>query len=331
MNHLPIDRSFYGLATIGTLLLVAGTLSLVASARQSPPSPAQVKKVIPIAPPRTANKPVTLPGLDKPSGKQAGAPLPSAGPQKQGQGLLAMDDTDLNEKSSLSKGKNFVYTEGDMKFTGMAAVYNKKSQELDAQGSLVLDDPKHHVTGDKSHVDTTKKLAVLTGNIVITLKPAPPDPNAPANQDAEKERKYPVIITCDRAEDSYKKDFIVLNGHLIFKQTIVKDDGKMVERTLTAEHAEYDGKANKLHLFQPVKAHDTEDQQTDFEKDVFVGTKEGETSLTSPGRSTTKFNLDNATDDAAGPDKTSDDKKTGDKKPPEKKDTPPPATPKTSN
>jgi len=329
MNHLPNRRSFYGIAASGTLLLAAGTLSLVASARQSPPSPAQVKKVIPLAPPRTANRPVTLPGLDKPAGTQAGAAQPGGSPQKQAH--LAMDDADLNEKSGLTKGKNLVYTEGDMKFTGMTAVYNKNSKELDAQGNLELDDPKHHVTGDKSHVDRKKQLATITGNVVITLKPTPPDPNLPANPDADKERKFPIIITCDLAEDSYKKDFIVLKGHLIFKQTIVKENGKMVERTLTAEHAEYDGKANKLHLFSPVKAYDSEDQKTDFEKDVFVGTKEGETTVTSPGGSKTIINLDNETDDDAPPDKTSTDKQTGEKRPPEKKDTPPPPAPKTPN
>lgn len=310
MNHPPIGRSFYALATLSALLVASGTVSLVASARQSPPSPAQAKKAVQAVPRPTSGKPKALPGFGKATdlhGSPAGAVGGEIDPQKQAH--LDMDEPDLNEKTGIAKGKNVVYTEGEMKFTGMTAVYNKDTKELDAQGSLVLDDPKHHLTGDKSHVDRKKQLAMIKGNVVITLKPTPPDPNVPANPDTAKQRQYPIIITCDRADDSYKKEFIVLTGHLVFKQTIVKDNGKMVERTLTAEHAEYDGKANKLHLFQPVKAYDSEGQKSDFEKDVFVGTKEGEETLTSPGKSTLHFNLDDAS---------------GDEQPTDKKDTPPP-------
>lgn len=305
MTTQTVGRSFYGAAAFGALLVTGGTISLVASARQSPPSAAQAKRAAPPTPLPTTSKQTALPGFNKPvdghSGP-AGAPIPGSDPQKQAH--IAMDDPDLNEKTGLARGKNVVYTEGDMKFTGMTAVYNKNSKELDAQGSLELDDPKHHVTGDRSHVDRKKQIATIAGGVVITLKPTPPDPNAPANADTAKQRQYPVIITCDRVEDSYKKEFIVLTGHLVFKQTIKKDDGKTVERTLTAEHAEYDGKTNKLHLFQPVKAHDSEGQTIDFEKDAYVGTKEGEETLTSTGKSKVVFNLD----DAAGGDPAADSK-----------------------
>jgi len=81
-----------------------------------------------------------------------------------------------------------------------------------------------------------------------------------------------------------------------------------------------------------VKAIDSEDQKSEFEKDVFVGTKEGEETLTSPGRSTVHFNAEDVTeDDAVTEEKASSDKQTGEKKPPEKKDTPPPPTPKQPN
>jgi lipopolysaccharide assembly outer membrane protein LptD (OstA) len=330
MNYPPTGRSFYGLAAFGALLAVSGSVSLVAAAHQSPPSPAQAKKAVP---PSTAGKQVALPGFDKSTDTHitsSGVPAPGGDPQKQAS--LDMDEPDLNEKTGIARGKNVVYTEGDMKFTGMTAVYNKNSRELDAQGSLELDDPKHHVTGDKSHVDRKKQLAIMKGNIVITLKPTPPDPAVPADPNTAKQRQYPVIITCDRADDSYKKDFIVLTGHLIFKQTIVKDNGKLVERTMTADHAEYDGKTNKLHLFEPVKAYDSEGQKSDFEKDVFVGTKEGEETLTSPGKAKINFNPDETSDDdAATADKSSTDKQTTEKKPPEKKDTPPPSSPKQPN
>lgn len=147
-------------------------------------------------------------------------------------------------------------------------------------------------------------MATIAGGVVITLKPTPPAPGAADDSDTAKQRKYPVIITCDRAVDAYKKEFIVLTGHLVFKQTILKDNGKMVERTLTAEHAEYDGKANKLHLFTPVNSYDSEGRTFDFTADVFVGTKEREETLSTPGRTTIHFNAD----DTSGDDPAADDK-----------------------
>jgi lipopolysaccharide export system protein LptA len=332
MNHPPTSRSFYAVAVYGTLLVAGGTVSLVASARQSPPSSAQAKKAAQTTPEPTTGKQVALPGFDKQggvSGVQAGAPVSGTNPQSSAKVVLF--GADGSEKTGISTARDVVYTEGDMKFTGQKAVYNSNTLELDTQGSLVLDDPKHHVTGDKSHVYRKKRLAVMTGSIVITLKPTPPDPNVPIDPDKAKQRQFPVIITCDNADDYYKKDFIILKGHLIFKQTIVKDNGKTVERTLTAEHGEYDGKTNTLHLFEPVKAYDSEGQKSDFEKDVFVGTKEGEETLTSPGKAQIIFNLDDASDDDAAADQSSPDKQTTEKKPPEKKDTPPPPSPKQPN
>lgn len=310
MSYQPASRSFYAIVAFGTLLAAGGAFSLVASARQSAPSAAQAKKAAQSVPSPTTGRQTNLPGFDKTSDAHAGpagAAIPGSDLQKQAHILL--HEPDMNEKTGIAKGHDVVYTEGDMKFTGQTAVYNKNTLELEAQGSLELDDPKHHVTGDKSHVYRKKQLAVMTGSVVITLKPTPLDPNAPPNPDAAKQRQFPVIITCDRAEDSYKKDFIVLTGHLVFKQTILKDNGKMVERTLTAEHAEYDGRTSQLHLFQPVKAYDSEGQKSDFEKDVFVGTKEGEETLKSTGKSTTILNLDDVSNDDPAADK---------------KDTPPP-------
>jgi lipopolysaccharide assembly outer membrane protein LptD (OstA) len=303
MNHAPVGRSFYGIA-FGVLLMAGGAVSLVASARQAPPSAAQAKRASQNIPSSAPGKQSVLPGFGKsadPRNGSADAPVSGGDPQKKAH--LDMDDPDLNERTGLARGKNLVYTEGDMRFTGQTAVYKKSAREFDAQGSLELDDPKHHVTGDKSHVDLKKQLAVIKGSVVITLKPTLPDPSVPTDPANAKQRRFPVIITCDRAEDSYKRDFIILNGHLVFKQAILKDDGKMVERTLTAEHAEYDGKTNKLHLFQPVKAFDSEGQNIEFEKDAYVGTKEGEETLTSTGKSKINFNLDDAGGDDSPVDK----------------------------
>ena len=229
-----------------------------------------------------------------PGSKPAPAPVPPPAAEKKKMDGLDMDDVTWDAKTDVHTGKNFKYTEGDMIVTGNTAHDNHNKKLLLATGNLIMDDPKHHVTGGKADVDYgRKKLAVLTDNIVIVLKPEPDTPGT-ANPDATigSERRQGVVITCDRVEDYYKRKFTILKGHLVFRQKIKKQDGKIVERTLFAEHAEYDGKTDQMHLFAPVNGSDTDGQEAKFEKDVFVGTKEGEETLKSDGPSHFTFPLD---------------------------------------
>lgn len=215
----------------------------------------------------------------------------------------------VDEKTGITTARDFTYTEDDMVVTGAKARYNKNTSVLDANGNLVLDDPKHHVTGDKAHVDNSRKakLAIFTGSVVIVLKPKAQPADAPAN-DVASEKGKGGTITCDRVDDYYKKQFVILRGHLTFKQKITKKDGHTVERTLTADHAEYDGKHDKMHLFVPVEMTDSDGQEAHFEQDVFVGTKEGEETLDSKGRTRLKILIEDDKDDSsdAPPDTKSD-------------------------
>jgi lipopolysaccharide assembly outer membrane protein LptD (OstA) len=306
MTHQPVRRSFVGIAAFGALLVTGGAVSQLALARQSPPSPSQAKKAMPPAPTGKVDKEIPLPGFGKSSGTTAGSAGVTPAGQTQASIQLELDAADLNNKSGIAKGTNLLYIDGDLRCTAMKAVYNKKTNEVDAQGNLQIDDPKHHVSGDRSHVERNKQMATMAGSVVITLKPTPPGPGVTPDSDSAKQRRFPVIITCDRAQDAYKKEFIVLTGHLVFKQNIRQEDGTIVERTLTAEHAEYDGKTNNMHLFQPVKAYDSQGQNIDFEKDVFVHTVENDETLTTSGRSVLHLKPQDVKDedDASGKEKT---------------------------
>jgi hypothetical protein len=252
---------------------------------------------------------------------QASAPLPEdkAAPSQKPPDAVKPGDTttkwaefnaasggDVDEKTGITTGHDFTYKEGDMVVTGANARYNKKTKVLDADGRLALDNPRQHVTGDKAHVDNSKKakLAVFTGSVVIVIKPKDRPADAGANEVAGEKGKGGTI-TCDRVDDYYKKDFAILTGHLTFKQKITKKDGGMVERTLTADHAEYDGKHDKMHLFPPVDVKDTDGQEAHFTTDALVGTKEGEETLESKGKISLKILLDDDADDSgdtsAGP------------------------------
>ncbi|MCS6777371.1 MAG: hypothetical protein RMJ43_11890 [Chloroherpetonaceae bacterium] len=197
---------------------------------------------------------------------------------------LVMDNPVYDEKTRTVSGTSFVYTEGDLKVTGSRARYNNASQILIAEGNLVMEDPKYRITGDRAEVNHAKdqKIAVITGNVQIVIKPKeqPADAGNAGNADLGEARRAGGVIRCDRVETRYKREFSRLSGNLVFQQTILRN-GRKIERTLTAQRAEYDGKAEKLTLFPPVKGHDTDGQRMEFDDVVYVGTKEGAETLES--------------------------------------------------
>jgi hypothetical protein len=229
-----------------------------------------------------------------------------------------------NALTNTTAGDDFIYTRADSVTTGDHGSFkevNAKNHEgiLDVYGNLVYDDPKHHATCNKGHIDMTAKLAVFTESVVLTLKPetdangapqnnapgaptskapgtpqnnatvAPPD-NAAAAQadnsttaDVRGQKKHGVIVHCDRMEDQYKKKYIKLYGHVVFTQKYVDSNGKTVERELTAEHAEYNGKSEIMVLFGPVDGHDGNGQEIHNLTGMKIGTKEGAESMEGTG------------------------------------------------
>ena len=81
-----------------------------------------------------------------------------------------------DSKTSITTGHDFEYKNGSRVITGDNCRYDQSvhdSHILDADGHLVMDEPEHHVTAQKVHVDEKQALAILTGGVVLTLKPAP--------------------------------------------------------------------------------------------------------------------------------------------------------------
>ncbi len=288
-KHLP-RRVFFngGVFAAFTIMMAAGAFNEIAGQNASTNTQSPALKPKSVAPPPKKSDPSKS--------------LPKQGSNRNGMNQTKKPDNDnshhvtvdMDEPKSLkhiSTGTNFTYKEleENLVITGKKAEYNDKTYVMDLNGNIVLDDDKHHVTGDKAHIDDSQsvKLAVFTGNVVIVVKPKPVA--AADASDSAKQRAKGVTLTCDKVEDYYKRDFVILTGHFTAKQLIQEDDGTTVERTMTAEHAEYDGKKNSLHLFAPVDVTDTLKQEAHFDEDVFVGTKEGEESLESKGRSHGKF------------------------------------------
>lgn len=220
-----------------------------------------------------------------------------------------LEDQKFNNKTGIATGRNFTYREEQTVVTGQKVRHDTNIKHLFAEGDLVLDDPEHHVVGDEATVDYSTKgktqgLIVITGVVIITLKPKQdpmPQPNGaittapvtPPNgakkekaEDVSSARGRGVVITCDRVESLYRKKYVKIFGKEVrFTQKLTKKDGKEVERVVIAEHAEYDGKKDRLILFAPVKATDSDGQVINFSDTVIVGTKEGDEWLESKGKS----------------------------------------------
>ncbi|HLJ55080.1 MAG TPA: hypothetical protein VKT77_08555 [Chthonomonadaceae bacterium] len=267
--------------SIAAVTSIAAAMSLVwtsdargqASKRPFIPRASDIRPIqpAPAGPPSSASSP----------GQPGDALAPSPGEHKR----AAFDGDDYTYIGNVQSFKNFTYKQDDMTVTGLTGHYNKKTLVLDGEGSLVMDDPKYHVTGEKAHYNDKPdvKTAVILGHVVIVVKPKSSTSPDGANADVDREKSKGATAYCDRLDYFKLKDVALLTGHVIFKQKIVDDDGKTIERTVTADHAEYDRGADKMHLFAPVDLKDTEDQDMHFDRDVYVGTKEGAESVQSDG------------------------------------------------
>lgn len=212
---------------------------------------------------------------------------------------LKLIDFDVDEHSGIGTGHKFVYTTGDTVISGENGRYNKNLEVMDADTNLILDDPEHHITGDKSHVEQKKSRLVVTGNVVLTLKPEKAAANADPNASVDDAKKQGAIINCDEVESFYKKKFNTLRGHLIFKQHILRPGKEPLDRMGTAEHAEYDGKKEMLVLFPPVHGEDSEGKKFDSEKNkVIISTKAGNETM-SGAQGTLVFPVQEAEEDGA--------------------------------
>ena len=173
-----------------------------------------------------------------------------------------------------------------------------ENQTATATGNMSVNDKQADITGEKcvTHFAKSKRLAVVTGSVVILVKPkkennpqvapaAPAPvtlnngkatlqdpPSGAADEGATSARKYPATITCDKLEYQYAKDkkHALLTGNF---KVVQKLSDKT--RTLTAEHAEWLGLEEKLILYPPVHAEDTKGMIADSKEIVTVLTKEG--------------------------------------------------------
>lgn len=183
--------------------------------------------------------------------------------------------------------------DGDTIINADKAHYNQDAETVDVTGNPRMTDPQADGTCEKAFIEygKSKKVATLTGNVTIIVKPkkkdVPPGPmpvslesgRAVAGQkkdDSDSPRNYPATITCDKAVYDYDKTkkHAVLSGNLKIVQKL-----KDKTRTCTADTADWYGKEEKIVLHKPVHFEDTEGTKMEPEGDVTIITKEGEESI----------------------------------------------------
>jgi lipopolysaccharide export system protein LptA len=221
--------------------------------------------------------------------------------------VLDISFSSFNHSDATGEGEytKFVAVDKDTTVSGDLCKLHDKKKVAEATGNLKMTDPQADATGDKVllYYAKGKKILDLIGNVQITVKPkdksaksadpaaAPgaqtkPVEPAPVKLDGNKAtvqpapddgddsaRKYPAIITCDKAEYHYAKDkkHGLLTGNFKIVQKLAKKT-----RTLTAEHGEWFGKEEKIILYPPVHFEDTEGTIFEPVGEVILFTKEGE-------------------------------------------------------
>jgi len=306
-NSLSKSTYLYGtLITSASIITIACGLTQVAAQSQNPP-------------PKPPAKQTPLPIQPRPTTQtDSGGALTTQPPETDQDGLDFAEATDT-EKTHVLLLHDWKYTRHDMVVTGTIAVYDKDRDIIDTDQPIVMDDKRYHLTADTAHiehVDKSKELrtVTLTGHVIMVLKPElkesqvppaavgpPPQAAAPAlaqppakapgggadtsRKDAEEERNHGGTGYCDKLIYKTYSKLSTMSGHVVFKQSFTQKDAekkttKQVERTLTCDYAENDGKANLLHLFKPVHFESNQDQKLDTPEDVVMGTKEGEETMT---------------------------------------------------
>lgn len=128
-----------------------------------------------------------------------------------------------------------------------ADVYDRKRYAL-ASGRLRLEDPRIDIEGAKLEIwyGDDQKRALLQNQVRMRIKPreAQSLPQGASESEIEQAKRYPIDATCDRIEYFYRRKVAYLRGNIKAVQQLA--DGRT--RTLTADEAEYDQKAERLTL-----------------------------------------------------------------------------------
>lgn len=168
------------------------------------------------------------------------------------------------------------FTHGDTVITSDEVNYDDTAKEAVSPGSLKISNPECDVNGDKGTAYFKKKLGVVEGNVVMSLKPKPGESGTDADSNSIDRFKQPTTVTCKRMEYFYARKVASAQGGVIFKQP---------KRTVYADKAVYDQNKEILTLTGNVRG--TEDDGTEYSApgEVKISLKKGDEWLEAPNAS----------------------------------------------
>jgi lipopolysaccharide export system protein LptA len=247
-------------AIVPVLTAGMGVLLAVSLFAQTPTTPRQS--------PRASSSRGTVPARStNATGTARPAPAAAAGAAQQelryGARLVRYEPDRPEGTLVRLSGNAWCRFEGTMLKTD-AAVLNQTTQVATSPGALQIDDASNTITADKGTALYKKRRFDLSGNVRIVARPRPEDRQAPQNS-LRREFKDPVTITCERVEHYWRRRFSIATGSLTLKQK---------ERTVTAERAEYDQRAETVTLIGNVRGVNKGDEIRGAR--VVIGLKEGQ-------------------------------------------------------
>lgn len=234
---------------------------------------------------------------------------------------IAYDEMVHSETTGEGEARKVVLVDGETQVMADRAKWNTKTKVLEGTGNLLMTDPQADGTSEKAVVywDKGKRLAVLTGNVTITVKPRRkdtqpppgPPPAGPApvvleedrarvkgDDEEDSPRRHPAVITCDKVEYRYARNqkHAVLTGNFKVVQKL-----KDKTRTLTARYAEWFGREERILLHGPVKWEDSEGNGGEAPGDVTVYTAENDERIIVPGKGTAILRVKEEDEEEAPP------------------------------
>ncbi|MEI6511795.1 MAG: LptA/OstA family protein [bacterium] len=197
-------------------------------------------------------------------------PTPPNESNKTRLGAITASKAIFDEAAGLYHLEDFQLIDGDTTLKAERGNYNKKTEIIEATGSLMMSDPKIEVHGDKLTMERKRKYALVTGNLNIIIK-SKKDTSKQDDQSLTEAKNHPITITAEKLEYYYgSKRVADLTGAVKARQQL--DKGHW--RNLTADKARFDRDAETLTVIGNVVL--TDDEGAELHPQLLiVYTKEG--------------------------------------------------------
>jgi len=181
--------------------------------------------------------------------------------------LMTWGPGTIQEKDTVFTASHFEVTTNE----------DDEAQTGKATGGLKIENPEHELTGDLITIDFNKKLATISGNVKMVVKPKEPRPGQ-EDRSARGRLKDRAVLTCDKIDYYYRQKRAEAYGNLkVVQQVKDKKTGEEYERVITGEKGVYTEKDEQVVVTgNPVHYRDGKGNEVITGDPVTSSVKEGE-------------------------------------------------------